>query len=240
MAVIQYSALLTQLRGKLGGSQFNKSHSGYTLQRKATQPRRDSRAQSVQRQRVQLVQRLWKEESPQRQAEAQQAANSNPTTDRFGQQVVLSGYQQYIKIQLWRLMGNNSLDQVFITTPVNAAELSISVNDISVVYNPSTGNYDFSFDVVRSTSGTPSGVMSSTRGFIYFTKVDQNGNELRPVRRVFVRFVTFASGAPSSDTSVSVTGISFSPGDWVRMDVATVQTQAGAITGFNSQLVQLS
>lgn len=240
MAVVQYSALLTQLRGKLGGSQFNKSHAGYSLQRKATQPRRDSRAQSLQRQLMQLVQRTWKEESTVRQAQAAQAAISNPVSDRFGQQVVLSGYQHYVKTMLWRLRSNNVIASEIITTPVASAELVLVVNSLSVVYDSESNNYVFTIDASRSTNGTPTGTVSLTRAFLYLTKVDANNRPISPARAVFYRYVSYNDLALTSPSQLFVSGISYSPGDFVRLDVITRNTAAGANTGFNSQLVQLS
>lgn len=46
MAIIQYTAVVNQIRGKLNGSVFNKTKTGYTLQRKQQQSKGDRGFQS--------------------------------------------------------------------------------------------------------------------------------------------------------------------------------------------------
>lgn len=97
MAVIQYTALVNQIRGKLNGSVLNKSRTINTVQKKQQQPQGQRGFQSEIRQTFSSGQRHWKELTPVQQASWQACAANNPSRDRFGNQVILSGYNQYIK-----------------------------------------------------------------------------------------------------------------------------------------------
>lgn len=106
MAIIQYTAIVNQIRGKLNGSVFNKSRNGYTLQRKQQPTHKQSSLQSRRRSVFAQAQRRWKELTPLQQNGAQVSSNSNPTKDRFGQQVRLAGYNHFVKANIISLLHN--------------------------------------------------------------------------------------------------------------------------------------
>ena len=241
MAVIQYSALLTQLRGKLGGSQFNKGHNSYSLQRKSQPVIRQTILQMQQRQRVATVQRSWKNESGTRQAESSQASTSNPTTDRFGQQVVLSGYQYYVKMMVYRLIGGYPMGNTILTTPANAYTISLTVTSVTVANPVAPNTLRLQFVSTRVASGTPTGLISQSRIFLYIQLANANGGLLRPRRRILLSGITGAgAGAYNPDISLPVTGVVFRSGDYAVLSIDTVNMMNGAVTGRWSQLVQLS
>lgn len=97
MAVVQYTAVVNQVRGKLNGSVFNKARTVNTLQRKQQQPVGARGFQSEIRNIFSSAQRRWKSLGISVQEQWQLTASSNPARDRFGNQVVLSGYNQFIK-----------------------------------------------------------------------------------------------------------------------------------------------
>lgn len=106
MALVQYTAVVNQLRGKLNGSVFNKMRTGYTLQRKQAPPRGARGNQQQWRSAYSFIQRRWRMLSPSQQQSWQTTANSNPSVNRFGDNVSLAGYNQYIKANLFaRLLG---------------------------------------------------------------------------------------------------------------------------------------
>lgn len=113
MAVVQYTGIVNQLRGKLNGSVFNKSRTAYTLQRKQQQSRGFKGNQQVGRQRFSGVQRSWKDTTPSQKSQWQLTAVNNPTIDRFGQQVSLAGYNQFVKANIFR----QSAGEVILFTP---------------------------------------------------------------------------------------------------------------------------
>lgn len=100
MAIVQYSAIVTQLRGKLGGSVFNKSKNAFTLQKKQQQPKGARGFQSEVRNFFSRFQRTWKTITPSQRTQWGVAASNNPSRDRFGNQTVLSGYNQYVKANM--------------------------------------------------------------------------------------------------------------------------------------------
>lgn len=245
MAVIQYSALVTQLRGKLGGSQFNKGHAGYTLQRKSTPTIRQTKAQQIQRQRVAMAQRMWKEETEARKLQAQQCAMANPTVDRFGQQVVLSGYNQYVKMMTYRQLHNpfqgpNPFTNAILTTSVNSARLELNISSLAYVTRHQDGMYEFLFSGTRQRIGTPTGNNSWTNAYLYFTRADQYGRPLPRAKRQFVTRLAY------NDDPFDGAGIYFYSSqyfvntEYVILTVETVNTGAGAITGLQETLIPVS
>lgn len=100
MAVVQYSAIVNQLRGKLGGSVFNKSKNAFTLQKKQQQPKGSRGFQSEVRNFFAKFQRTWKTITASQRTQWGVTASNNPTRDRFGNQTILSGYNQYVKANM--------------------------------------------------------------------------------------------------------------------------------------------
>lgn len=133
MAVIQYSALINQMRGKLGGSVFNKSKNSYTLQRKQQQPVGTRGNQSTVRNRFGNFQRSWKELTNAQRVNWQTTAGNNPARDRFGNLTVLSGYNQFLKASMLATYGSQTPP----SAPYTAAAPSAGTVDISP--------YDWSF-----------------------------------------------------------------------------------------------
>lgn len=97
MAVIQYTGIVNQIRGKLNGSVFNKARNANTLQRKQQAPRRNVGFSAEPRNVFSVAQRSWKGLTSTQRSQWAAAATNNPSRDRFGELVALSGYNQYIK-----------------------------------------------------------------------------------------------------------------------------------------------
>lgn len=136
MAVVQYTGIVNQLRGKLNGSVFNKGRNSFTLQRKQQPPVGARGNQQSIRTRYSEVQRSWSELTVAQQNAWASCAQNNPATDRFGAPTILSGYNQYIKGQLYRLSVDLPLSPVATTGTVpsvsaNSAEFS----ELSIVSN---------------------------------------------------------------------------------------------------------
>lgn len=139
MAIVQYTAAVNQLRGKLNGSVFNKARTSFTLQRKQSQVKRPRGLQGRARQFFQRAQREWKNTSSGQKGSWQSTAASNPVLDRFGQQVVLSGYNQFIKANIQRYF--LGLPTLF-TGYAAAAPPLASTSDFDIVtyeVDPATG-----------------------------------------------------------------------------------------------------
>lgn len=140
MAVVQYTGIVNQLRGKLNGSVFNKARTSFTLQKKQQQTKGSKGSQSEIRNVFSDVQRSWKTTTISERVDWQLSAQNNPTLDRFGNQVVLSGYNQYIKANVVRWYATG-----------------IFSNDVLPQPAPSLAVTDFVLDsltFVRNTDGT--------------------------------------------------------------------------------------
>lgn len=170
MAVIQYTALVNQVRGKLNGSVMNKSRTINTVQKKQQQPKGQRGFQPEIRQSFSYYQRVWKELTPVQQTSWQTAASFNPARDRFGNQVILSGYNQFIKAGVLSFYASTpfSFNAYPAAAPTKAFEISdlltpaffysesggvgfsVYVNDYSI---DSGAGYGFIFDISLPISG---------------------------------------------------------------------------------------
>lgn len=122
MAVVQYTAIVNQLRGKLNGSQFNKTKNSGTLQRKSQQSRGVRGDQTRSRSTFASVQRSWSSLSAQQHEDWQACANSNPVRDRFGNLVVSTGYNTFIRCNVNRAtLGYPVLENAYTATAPSAA-----------------------------------------------------------------------------------------------------------------------
>lgn len=101
MAIVQYTGIVNQVRGKLNGSVFNRARNANTLQRKQQAPRRNVGNSSRTRNGFGEIQRSWSQLSTVQRAQWATAAVNNPSRDRFGNLVALAGYNQYIKAGLF-------------------------------------------------------------------------------------------------------------------------------------------
>lgn len=244
MAVIQYSALVTQLRGKLGGSQFNKGHAGYTLQRKSTPTIRQTAAQLAQRQRVSTVQRSWKTETDLRKMQAAQAAQSNPVTDRFGQQVILSGYNHYVKMMTWRLFVQpggslNPISDEIITTPVAQSTSIIVSAEMTLQGYDNQGRPVFSGEIQRTRDGIPTGTTNQSRVFYYMRRVDEYGRILPNSREFFLFRLSHVNATTTFSDRWVYTSLPIESGQYYRLEARTINLGAGAITGRDFVTLQL-
>ena len=244
MAVVQYSALVTQLRGKLGGSQFNKGHNVQTLQRKSTPTIRQTPAQMRTRQIMGIVQRAWKTETPERRAQAAAAAQSNPVYNRLGQQVVLTAYNHYVKMMSWRLtrgvrQAPRPLDGIIITQPVNSSFLEIQNLNASVasVWTVNGQSFSFSMDLIQQ--GVPTGGNIAFRAGLYIERVDSNGQKSAGSVKIFVLKIAWISGFNEFLDRLVVSNQVFNPGDYIRVSLVSRNEYAGAETGYWSQVIQL-
>lgn len=130
MAVIQYTGLVNQIRGKVNGSVLNKSRTVNTVQKKQQPPKGNRGFQQESRQDFSIGQRTWKELTPVEQTSWQQAADNNPSRDRFGNQVILSGYNQWLKAYMLGRYANWIISRSAYTAPAPAGDM-----DIYAIYN---------------------------------------------------------------------------------------------------------
>lgn len=135
MAIIQYTAAVNQVRGKLNGSQFNKSRTVNTLQRKAQQSRGVRGQQSSVRARFSDIQRNWSLLSPAQQLNWQLSADNNPVRDRFGDLVVISGYNMFMRANLQRSILQYPIIQDAYVMPAPSAPFTVAGGSVSVEFD---------------------------------------------------------------------------------------------------------
>ena len=156
MAVVQYTGIVNQVRGKLNGSVFNKSRNAFTMQRKQQQTKGSKGSQSEIRNVFSNVQRTWKTATDVQRTDWQLAAQNNPSVDRFGNQTILSGYNQFIKANVVRWY---ALDLITpIVQPETAPALTVIdfvLSNVSFTPNADgtvTCDFEYSFDSSDSNS----------------------------------------------------------------------------------------
>ena len=123
MAIVQYTGAVNQIRGKLNGSVFNKSRTVFTLQRKQQNPRRNVGFSSEPRNIFSNAQRTWKALTGTQRTQWGLAAANNPSRNRFGDLVALSGYNQYIKAYMFAMYAEQSPPTTPDTNPAPAPEV---------------------------------------------------------------------------------------------------------------------
>lgn len=159
MAVVQYTGIVNQVRGKLNGSVFNKSRNAFTMQRKQQQTKGSKGSQSEIRNVFSQVQRSWKLATSVQKTDWQLAAQNNPTLDRFGNKTILSGYNQFIKANIVRWYAIGVIDPL-----------------VSIASAPPLAVTDF---VLSSLSFTPNADGTVTCDFEYSFNTDESlGNYL--------------------------------------------------------------
>lgn len=125
MAIIQYTGIVNQIRGKLNGSVFNKSKNSFTLQSKQMPRKGITALQSHRRRQFGVVQRAWKLLSAEEKADAELAAANNPVFDRFGNEVILSGYNHWVKTNVIRVQNKLPILPDIETSPAVGFETDI-------------------------------------------------------------------------------------------------------------------
>lgn len=137
MAVIQYTGAVNQIRGKLNGSTFNKARTSSTLQRKQQQPQGSRGLQSGVRNVFSFVQRTWSQLSPQVRLDWQTVADNNPDRDRFGDQVILSGYNKYLQSNIFAMVqGGNFVYAPDVSTAPPLTLFSETIDEVVWSTNP--------------------------------------------------------------------------------------------------------
>lgn len=97
---IQQSALIANMAGKLNGSAIRRSRYGLVLQQKSNAKQGNGRAQGKHRARFSFVSGAWRVITELERVEWNNIAKTNEVTDRFGNNINLSGYAYFQMVQL--------------------------------------------------------------------------------------------------------------------------------------------
>lgn len=97
MAVIKYSGLVDQLRGKLNGTVFSRFNAGFNAYKKGQPSRWGSDTQQFMRQGFQEAARIWKNLTPVQRSAWTEIALNSPVANRLGEPALLPAYQYMLK-----------------------------------------------------------------------------------------------------------------------------------------------
>lgn len=97
---IQQSALISNMAGKLNGSAIRRSRYGLVLQQKSNAKQGNGFAQGKHRARFSYVSGAWRSSTSFEKEAWNNIAKTNEVTDRFGNNINLSGYAYFQMVQL--------------------------------------------------------------------------------------------------------------------------------------------
>lgn len=100
MARITYSGFVTDIRGSIGGTTFQRNASGYTVKNKPNIVRLQSDLQLVQRRRFDRIVRGWLEITQAQRDSWNAFAISHPTPSKHNPSSMLTGYQYFLKFNM--------------------------------------------------------------------------------------------------------------------------------------------
>jgi hypothetical protein len=139
MARVQFSAALNSIRGSVGGSTFQKNKAGYTFKNKQTSLRSASVSQYTARNFVAELLYLWQSLTDVQRNAWSIYVNYFPTYCKNSKNVLLTGYQLFIKYNLIRLhAGFNPLINISYETPYNYTPFvgfSADVDSLFIEFN---------------------------------------------------------------------------------------------------------
>lgn len=155
MAIIQYSGLVNEIRGKLNGSVLNKSRTVNTIGGKNVPSLSITTEQSVTRARFQRIQTAWKLLSVGQQAEWSLLAENVPNRNRFGEEVVLSGYNKYMEATLNADVLGSSISYPLNTNPLSPPLFDDLTEPVLKLMSDIDGNrwMTIGFQVVNTAGG---------------------------------------------------------------------------------------
>lgn len=97
---IQQSALIANMAGKLNGSAIRRSRYGLVLQQKSNAKQGNGQAQGRHRAQFSYISGAWRVIPEIERVEWNNIAKTNEVTDRFGNNINLSGYAYFQMVQL--------------------------------------------------------------------------------------------------------------------------------------------
>lgn len=132
MAVIKYSALLDELRGKLNGTVFSKFHDGYNSYKKGQPSKWGSEDQQRRRQQLSVFAKNWSTASQDYRNAMASLATSNPQRDRFGDLKELPAFQYSILVQTMQTFIGQPATRQPIQAPSTLSDLDIVNSNITI------------------------------------------------------------------------------------------------------------
>jgi hypothetical protein len=98
MAVVKYGSIITQLKGKLDGHVFQRCGQSLSIRSISARKLTSSVAKSVSKKKMGFVASSWRSISASQKAAWSAAAPTYPTLDKYGNRIVLTGFQLFVFI----------------------------------------------------------------------------------------------------------------------------------------------
>jgi hypothetical protein len=111
MARVKYGAIVTEIKGKVGGQVFQRSGQVFSLRNNPSHKIPQSISAQRWRHKIALLASNWRTMSDTNKATWTTYANTFPTVDNFGNPIVLTGYQLYIYVNSVRYVGDTTIIQ---------------------------------------------------------------------------------------------------------------------------------
>lgn len=150
MASVKFSALVSEMRGKLNGSVFSKNRSGNYLRNKVTPVNPQTSLQQNVRALLASVSQSWRALTQAQRDAWINAAPNFPYTDVYGDTKVLSGQAFYNQLNLNLLKVGGSM----ITDPPTPSDLP-TLSGISLTSTKSTGTGTLTVSLAFTASSEP-------------------------------------------------------------------------------------
>jgi hypothetical protein len=150
MAKIQYGALVTELKGKIGGTVFQSGRYGFQVRNKPTPIRTASRTQSAVRSTILTISKAWRDLTEPQRLAYDAIAPSWPAVDAFGNPMLLTGYNVFCKTNFWSWSLSGLINP---TASLPAALWQPSTISLSVAAGAATFDLSFSPSPIDNSSG---------------------------------------------------------------------------------------
>jgi hypothetical protein len=175
MARCKFGTIVTDARGKVGGNMFQANRYGRTFKVLPKQPKRQSEAQQIVRNRFQLISRTWKTLTPEQRKTWADSVLDFTFTNVFGDTVAPSGQLLFQRLNMNMA---NAGQTIFLEAPTPSPVQEVPEYDFNRIFSPNElyivnqggaleANMLLIIDVTRPVSYGVSNVNS------FFTKIFQ-------------------------------------------------------------------
>lgn len=225
MAKVKFSALISEMRGKLNGSVFSKNRGGNYLRTKVTPANLQTAPQTTARARLAQFSQAWRSLSEVQRAAWSGAVDSFSSTNVFGDTVNPTGNTLFTKLNINSAIAGGSQMNVppalvAVPSPSNVALTATATgNVLNLDFDPSSVPAGLRMEIQATPQLSP-GISNANSKFTTLVVVDDSFSSgdsisaeyvakygaLAAGRKVFVRvrFIHIASGIVSQKIATNV------------------------------------
>lgn len=106
MAIVKYSAAISEIRGKVGGAVFQRCGQSLSLRSNPSHIYARSESAVNSRSKFASLANSWNQLTQSQRNSFTAAASSYPTYDKWGNSIILTGYQLYIYVNRYAYFGD--------------------------------------------------------------------------------------------------------------------------------------